>query len=83
MIIQVLQLYTERQKKHHFFRVSLTEIQSINMNHFCISAFSHEKILCFSDILIRSIKAYLCQNIMHFDSVDFSERRPEEVISFF
>ena len=32
--------------------------------------------------LLRSIKAYLCPNI-NFDSVDFSERRPEEVISFF
>ena len=33
--------------------------------------------------LLRSIKAYLCQNIINFDSVDFSERRPEEVISFY
>ena len=32
---------------------------------------------------IRSIKAYLCQNIINFDAVNFSERRPEEVISFF
>ena len=30
-----------------------------------------------------SIKAYLCPNIINFVSVDFSERRPEEVISFF
>ena len=37
--------------------------------------------MCFSDIL--SIKAYLFPNISNFDSVDFSERRPEEVISFF
>ena len=25
--------YTERQKKHHFFRTTLTKIQSININH--------------------------------------------------
>ena len=34
-------------------------------------------------LLIRSIKANLCPNIINFDSVDFSEHRPEEVISFF
>ena len=33
--------------------------------------------------LLRSIKAYLCANIINFDAVDFSGRRPEEVISFF
>ena len=33
--------------------------------------------------LLRSIKAYLCANIINFDSVDFSGRPPEEVISFF
>ena len=32
---------------------------------------------------LRSIKAYLCPNIINFDSVDISERRPEEVLSFF
>ena len=32
--------------------------------------------------LLRSIKAYLCPNIINFDSVHFSERRPEEVVSF-
>ena len=26
------------------------------------------------------MKAYLCPNISDFDSVDFSERRPEEVM---
>ena len=30
-----------------------------------------------------SVTAYLCPNIINFDSVDLSERRPEEVISFF
>ena len=33
--------------------------------------------------LLRSIKAYLCPNMIIFDAVDFSKRRPEEVISFF
>ena len=33
--------------------------------------------------ILRSIKAYLCPNMINFDAVDFSERRPEEVISFF
>ena len=33
--------------------------------------------------LIRSIKAYLCQNMIKFDGVDFSECRSEEVISFY
>ena len=37
----------------------------------------------FQIFLLRSIKAYLCPNIINFDAVDFSERRPEEVISFF
>ena len=34
---------------------------------------------------LRSIKAYLCANIINFDAVDFSGRRPEDVIhvSFF
>ena len=36
----------------------------------------------FQIFLLRSIKAYLCPNIINFDSVDFSEHRPEEVISF-
>ena len=30
--------------------------------------------------LLRSIKAYLCPNIINFDDVDFSERCPEEVM---
>ena len=33
--------------------------------------------------ILRSIKAYLCPNMIHFDIVDFSERQPEEVISSF
>ena len=42
-----------------------------------------EKSCVFQIFLLRSIKAYLCPNIINFDSVDFSEHRPEEVISFF
>ena len=37
----------------------------------------------FQIFLLRSVKAYLCANIINFDSVDFSGRRPEEVISFY
>ena len=37
----------------------------------------------FPIFLLRSIKANLCPNIINFDSVDFSRRRLEEVISFF
>ena len=49
-----------------------------------IFSFLTPKISCVYQIfLLRSIKAYLCPNIIHFDGVDFSERRPEEVISFF
>ena len=41
-----------------------------------------KKSCVFQLFLLRSIKAYLCANI-NFHSVDFSGRRPEEVISFF
>ena len=37
----------------------------------------------FQIFLLRGIKAYLCPNMINSDAVDFSERRPEEVISFF
>ena len=33
--------------------------------------------------LLRSIKAYLCLNMINFDAVNFSERHSEEVMSFF
>ena len=42
-----------------------------------------ENLVFFQIFLLRSIKAYLYPNIINFDAVDFSERRPEEVISFF
>ena len=46
--------------------------------------FFEARISCvFLIFLLRSIKAYLCPNMINFDAVDFSERRPEEVISFF
>ena len=45
--------------------------------------FDARKSCVFQIFLLRSIKAYLCPNIIHFDSMDFSGRRPEEVISFF
>ena len=34
-------------------------------------------------VLLRSNKTYLSPNMINFDAVDFSERRPEEVISLF
>ena len=42
-----------------------------------------ENLVLFQIFLLRSIKAYLCPNIIKFDSLDFSGRRPEEVLSFF
>ena len=40
--------------------------------------------LCFHQMsLLRSIKAYLCPNMINFDLVNFNERRSEEVIGFF
>ena len=33
--------------------------------------------------LLRSIRAYVCPNIINFNGVDFSELRPEEVLRFF
>ena len=47
------------------------------------SLFDARKSCVFQIFLLRSIKAYVCPNIIKFDSVDFSGRRPEEVISFF
>ena len=47
------------------------------------SILMRENLVFFQIVLLRSIKAYLCPNIINFGSVDFSERRPEEVISFF
>ena len=47
------------------------------------SFFEARKSCVFQIFSLRSIKAYLCSNIINFDSVDFSERRPEELIRFF
>ena len=46
--------------------------------HFLL--FDTRKSSVYQIFLLRSIKAYLCPNIINFDRVDFSERRPEEVI---
>ena len=48
-----------------------------------ISFLMRKKSCVFQIFLLRSIKAYLCPNIINFDGVDFSGHRPEEVISFF
>ena len=48
-------------------------LRKIDTRKFCV----------FQIFLLRSIKPFLCPNIINFDSVDFSEHRPEEVISFF
>ena len=45
--------------------------------------FDERESCVFQIFLLRSIKAYLWPNNINFNSVDFSERRPEEVISFF
>ena len=45
--------------------------------------FAARKSCVFQIFLLRSIEAYLCANIINFDSVEFSGRRPEEVIRFF
>ena len=45
--------------------------------------FDRRKSCVFQIFLLRSIKAYLCPNMINFHAVDFSEHRPEEVISFF
>ena len=42
--------------------------------------FDTGKSVVFQIFLLRSIKAYLCPNTINFDSVDLSERRPEEVM---
>ena len=41
--------------------------------------FEARKSCVFQIFLLRRIKANLCPNIIIFDNVDFSERRPEEV----
>ena len=44
--------------------------------------FDTRKSCLFQIFLLRSIKAYLCPNIITFDSLDFSEHRAEEVHKF-
>ena len=52
------------------------------------SPFWQEKILTGENLAFfrysyQEVFAYLCPNTINFDNVDFSEHRPEEVISFF
>ena len=63
-----------------FLRFSKSYLSRFNRILFL---FDVRKSCVFQIFLLRSIKAYLCPNIIEFDSVDSSERRPEEVISFF
>ena len=63
-----------------FLRFSKNDLSSFN--HIFL-LFNTRKSCVFQIFLLRGIKAYLCANIINFDSVDFSGHRPEEVISFF
>ena len=63
-----------------FLRFSKNDLSWFNR---IFSFLMREKSCVFQIFLLRSIIAYLCPNIIKFDSVDFSGRRPEEVISFF
>ena len=48
--------------------------------HLIFLVFDTSEPLSFSDVLIRSIKAYLCPNMINFDWVNFSTRRSEKVM---
>ena len=63
-----------------FLRFSKNELSWFNR---IFLLFNARKSCIFQIFLLRSIKAYLGPNIINFDSVDFSERRPEEVIRLF
>ena len=69
-----------RSLGEQFLRFSKNDLSWFNR---IFLLFDARKPCVFQIFLLRSIKAYLCPNIINFDSVDFSERRPEEVISFF
>ena len=62
-----------------FLRFSINDLSWF---HLIFLLFDTRKSCVFQIFLLRSIKAYLCPNIIDFDSMDFSERRPEEVIKF-
>ena len=77
-------------------RETLTKIHCIKFNiwtqisfsySFAISLhlppFWHKETFFIQMFLSRSIKAYLYPNMINFDGVHFSERRSEEVVSFF
>ena len=64
-----------------FLRFSKNDLSWFNR---ILLHFDARRSCVFQIFLLRAIKAYLCPNITEFDSVDSSERRPEElVISFF
>ena len=63
-----------------FLRFSKHDLSWFNR---IFSFLMRENLVVFQIFLLRSIKAYLCPNIINFDGVDFSGRRPEKVISFF
>ena len=70
---------TESSLGEQFLRFSKYDLSWFNR---IFLLFEARKSCVFQIFLLRSIKAYLCPNI-NFDNVDFSERRPEEVINFF
>ena len=51
--------------------------------HHIFLPFGKINVLIFQMCFIRRTVAYLCLDIINVDAVDFSERRSEEVISFF
>ena len=63
-----------------FLRFSKNDLSWYNRNFLL---FDPRKSCGFQIFLLRSIKAYLCPNIINFDSGDVSVRHPEEVIRFF
>ena len=60
-----------------FLRFSKNDLSGFNR---IFLLFDARKSCVFQIFLLKSIKAYLCPNIINIDSVDFSERRPEEVM---
>ena len=49
----------------------------------CVKKDTSKPLFFFQMFLLRSISASLCPNMIYFDKVNFSERRTEEMISFF
>ena len=74
-----------RRARSELARWAVSAISKNDLSWFnrVLSFLTQEKSCVFQIFLLRSIKTYLCPNIINFDAVDFSERRPQEVISFF